>query len=143
MMLQYYKHFTFINAFYRVVFCYRYITYTEWTTLYGGKRVGPETTGFRRLPFDHCCLCLKPFENPYCDNHGNIFELQAIVAYLKKFKTNPVTGEVGLFLVTDMFSLYHYFPSSHLHCLVVVSTFFLSTCWLLLSCLVLAERWNV
>lgn len=70
-----------------------YLTYTEWTTLYGGKRAGPETTGFRRLPFDHCCLCLQPFETPYCDNQGNIFELQEIVAYLKKFKTNPVTGE--------------------------------------------------
>jgi peptidyl-prolyl cis-trans isomerase-like protein 2 len=76
-------------------FCYRYLTYTEWTTLYGGKRAGPETAGFRRLPFDHCCLCLQPFETPYCDNQGNIFELQEIVAYLKKFKTNPVTGEVG------------------------------------------------
>ncbi|KDR06370.1 peptidyl-prolyl cis-trans isomerase-like 2 [Zootermopsis nevadensis] len=70
-----------------------YLTYTEWTTLYGGKRTGPETSSFRRLPFDHCCLCLQPFENPYCDKQGNIFELQAIVAYLKKFKTNPVTGE--------------------------------------------------
>lgn len=70
-----------------------YLTYTEWTTLYGGKRSGPETTGFRRLPFDHCCLCLQPFVHPYCDSDGNIFELQAIVTYLKKFKTNPVTGE--------------------------------------------------
>jgi peptidyl-prolyl cis-trans isomerase-like protein 2 len=73
----------------------RYITYTEWTTLYGGKRSGPETSGFRRLPFDHCCVCLQPFVHPYCDSDGNIFELQAVVTYLKKFKTNPVTGKVG------------------------------------------------
>jgi hypothetical protein len=85
------KIFCFINVFVIV----RYLTYTEWTTLYGGKRTGPETSTFRRLPFDHCCLCLQPFEHPYCDKQGNIFELQAVVAYLKKFKSNPVTGEVG------------------------------------------------
>jgi hypothetical protein len=85
------------NKFMLIVYLFfgRYITYTEWTTLYGGKRSGPETTGFRRLPFDHCCLCLQPFVHPYCDSDGNIFELQAIVAYLNKFKTNPVTGKVG------------------------------------------------
>lgn len=71
-----------------------YLTYTEWTTLYGGKRSGPEASDFRRLPFDHCCVSLQPFEHPYCDLDGNIFELQAIVDYIKKFKTNPVTGKV-------------------------------------------------
>ncbi|KAJ9584118.1 hypothetical protein L9F63_021527, partial [Diploptera punctata] len=70
-----------------------YLTYTEWTTLYGGKKAGPETSNFRRLPFDHCCVSLQPFEHPYCDKQGNIFELQAIVDFLKKFKSNPVTGE--------------------------------------------------
>ncbi|XP_039292291.1 RING-type E3 ubiquitin-protein ligase PPIL2 [Nilaparvata lugens] len=70
-----------------------YITYTEWTTLYGGKREGPEKSDFRRLPFDHCCVSLQPFEHPYCDQDGNIFELQAIVDFLKKFKVNPVTGK--------------------------------------------------
>nr|XP_013190079.1 unnamed protein product [Amyelois transitella] len=73
-----------------------YITYTEWTTLYGGKRSGTsreEDTTFKRLPFDHCCLCLQPFDDPYCDTDGNIFELQAIIDFLKKFKVNPVTGK--------------------------------------------------
>lgn len=70
-----------------------YLTCTEWTTLYGGKKDGPETATFRRLPFDHCCVSLQPFEHPYCDRDGNIFELQAIVDYLKKYKTNPVTGK--------------------------------------------------
>lgn len=70
-----------------------YLTCTEWTNLYGGKKDGPETATFRRLPFDHCCVSLQPFEHPYCDRDGNIFELQAIVDYLKKYKTNPVTGK--------------------------------------------------
>ncbi|XP_063531302.1 RING-type E3 ubiquitin-protein ligase PPIL2 [Cydia strobilella] len=73
-----------------------YITYTEWTTLYGGKRSGTaveEDTSFKRLPFDHCCLCLQPLEDPYCDADGNVFELQAFLEFVKKFKINPVTGK--------------------------------------------------
>ncbi|VVC95358.1 unnamed protein product [Leptidea sinapis] len=73
-----------------------YLTYTEWTTLYGGKRSGTaveEDTTFKRLPFDHCCLCLQPFDQAYCDGDGNIFELQAIIDFIKKYKINPVTGK--------------------------------------------------
>ncbi|XP_001602955.1 RING-type E3 ubiquitin-protein ligase PPIL2 [Nasonia vitripennis] len=75
-----------------------YLTYTEWTTLYGGKMSGTssetsEDTTFRRLPFDHCCLSLQPFEHPYCDAQGNIFELEALLPYVKHFKHNPVTGK--------------------------------------------------
>ncbi|XP_047527968.1 RING-type E3 ubiquitin-protein ligase PPIL2 [Vanessa atalanta] len=73
-----------------------YITHTEWTTIYGGKRSGTlieEDTSFKRLPFDHCCLCLQPFNEPFCDADGNIFELQPVIPFLKKFKVNPVTGK--------------------------------------------------
>ncbi|CAG9862117.1 unnamed protein product [Phyllotreta striolata] len=72
-----------------------YITYTEWSTLYGGKKMGhgPKDENFRRLPFDHCCLSLQPYEIPYSDLDGNIFDLPALIPYLKKFKTNPVTGK--------------------------------------------------
>ncbi|XP_020718823.1 RING-type E3 ubiquitin-protein ligase PPIL2 [Bombus terrestris] len=74
-----------------------YLTYTEWTTLYGGKKSGSseatEDTTFRRLPYDHCCLTLQPFQHPYCDQQGNIFELEAILEYIKKLKHNPVTGK--------------------------------------------------
>lgn len=72
-----------------------YLTYTEWTTLYGGKKSGQysqEEENFKRLPFDHCCLSLQPFEIPYCDLDGNIFDLNALLPFLKKFKVNPVTG---------------------------------------------------
>uniref|UniRef100_A0A1B6CWT2 RING-type E3 ubiquitin-protein ligase PPIL2 n=1 Tax=Clastoptera arizonana TaxID=38151 RepID=A0A1B6CWT2_9HEMI len=71
-----------------------YLTCTEWITLYGGKRDGPETSNnFKRLPIDHCCVSLQPFDNPYCDPDGNIYEYEAILLYLKKFKTNPVSGK--------------------------------------------------
>ena len=33
------------------------------------------------------------FEHPYCDKDGNIFELQAIVDFIKNFKINPVSGD--------------------------------------------------
>ncbi|CAH0394272.1 unnamed protein product [Bemisia tabaci] len=70
-----------------------YITYSEWTTLYGGKKEGPEVSNFRRLPFNHCCVSLQPYENPYCDKDGNVFEYLAVLRYIKKFKHNPVTGK--------------------------------------------------
>ena len=74
-----------------------YLTATEWSTLYGGKKNtgydSKDVQDFRRLPFDHCALSLQPFENPYCDEDGNIFDLVHIVPYLKKFKVNPVTGK--------------------------------------------------
>ncbi|ODN05439.1 Peptidyl-prolyl cis-trans isomerase-like 2 [Orchesella cincta] len=73
-----------------------YLTFTEWSTLYGGKRpksMQQDNSEFQRLPYDHCALSLQPFENPYCDAHGNIFELTALVPFLKKFKVNPITGE--------------------------------------------------
>lgn len=52
-----------------------------------------EDTTFRRLPFDHCCLSLQPFEHPYCDLQGNVFELEALLPYVKHLKHNPVTGK--------------------------------------------------
>lgn len=47
---------------------------------------------FKRLPFDFCCLSHVPFENPYADKDGNLFELEAIVNFIKQFKKNPITG---------------------------------------------------
>lgn len=76
---------------------HRYVTATEWKTLYGGKKAtnsnDPDVKDFRRLPFDHCALSLQPYENPYVDEDGNIFDLVHIVPYLKRFKVNPVTGK--------------------------------------------------
>lgn len=72
----------------------RYLTYTEWTTLYGGKLEAPEKEPFRRLPFNYCCVSLQPFQHPYCDEDGNMFELEAVMEYYQKYKHNPVTGKV-------------------------------------------------
>lgn len=46
------------------------------------------------MPFDYCCLTHVPFENPIADQHGNIYELDAIVSFIKHFKRNPITGAI-------------------------------------------------
>ncbi|XP_014085834.2 RING-type E3 ubiquitin-protein ligase PPIL2 [Bactrocera oleae] len=73
-----------------------YLTYTEWSELYGGKKVESaenEHIKFKRLPFDHCCITMVPFDTPYCDVEGNVFSLEAIHAFIKTFKVNPITGK--------------------------------------------------
>ena len=77
---------------------YSYLTASEWKHLYGGKKDGhgdsKDLSDYRRLPLDHCSLSLQPYENPYCDEDGNIFDLAHIVPYIKKHKSNPVTGKL-------------------------------------------------
>lgn len=72
------------------------MTYTEWSQFYGGKKLESgenEHVKFKRLPFDCCSITMIPFEIPYCDLDGNIFELSAIIDFLKTFKINPITGK--------------------------------------------------
>lgn len=74
----------------------RYLTYTEWSQYYGGKKLEStenEHIKFKRLPFDCCSITMCPFETPYSDLDGNIFELSAIIDFLKAFKVNPVSGK--------------------------------------------------
>ncbi|XP_064106496.1 RING-type E3 ubiquitin-protein ligase PPIL2-like [Macrobrachium nipponense] len=73
-----------------------YLTSTEWSTLYGGYKAASHSgskADFRRLPLTHCALSLVPFNHPYVDQHGNVFDLEALLPFLRKFKVNPVTGE--------------------------------------------------
>ncbi|XP_020794007.1 RING-type E3 ubiquitin-protein ligase PPIL2 [Boleophthalmus pectinirostris] len=70
-----------------------YITCTEYTHFYGGKRTVIPQANFRRLPFDHCSLSLQPFEYPVCTKEGHVFDLLSIVPWIKKYGTNPITGE--------------------------------------------------
>ena len=102
------------------------MTATEWSTLYGGKRKrsanDPDFKDFRRLPIDHCALSLQPWENPYCDEDGNIFDLVHIVPYLKKFKVNPVTGKP--FSATQLTKLnVHKNSKGEPHCPVMFKVF--------------------
>ncbi|KAI8139556.1 peptidyl-prolyl cis-trans isomerase-like 2 [Fennellomyces sp. T-0311] len=76
-----------------------YITHSEWSGEVGQHSASSGTTGqrkgagFRRLPFYCCSLSLQPFDHPVCTPDGIIFDLIHIIPYIKKYGTNPVTGE--------------------------------------------------
>ncbi|KAG0089982.1 Peptidyl-prolyl cis-trans isomerase cyp8 [Podila epicladia] len=77
-----------------------YITHSEWSNefseggmTFGGAGGRRQAQIFRRLPFNCCSLSLQPFEHPVCTEDGIIFDLVNIIPYLKKFGTNPATGE--------------------------------------------------
>ena len=44
------------------------------------------------MPFDHCALSLQPWEAPYADKDGNVFDLVHIVPYMKKYKVKVNAG---------------------------------------------------
>lgn len=46
-----------------------------------------------KLPFDCCALTLKPFETPVATREGTIYELLAIIPFLKQHGTDPMTGK--------------------------------------------------
>ncbi|KAG5518597.1 hypothetical protein PMAC_002993 [Pneumocystis sp. 'macacae'] len=80
-----------------------YITNSEWSGIDGqhstatGIAKRKITQSFSLLPFQYCNLSLQPFENPVCSineaNEATIFELLHIIPYIKKHRTNPITGE--------------------------------------------------
>ncbi|CAH0479951.1 unnamed protein product [Peronospora belbahrii] len=69
-----------------------FITQTEHKYLYGGKK--QETCrAYKRLPFNCCAITLCPFTNPVCTREGHLFDLEAVVPYVKEHKINPTTGK--------------------------------------------------
>ncbi|MGH0185224.1 UNVERIFIED_CONTAM: hypothetical protein FKN15_017517 [Acipenser sinensis] len=87
-----------------------YITCAEYTHLYGGKKPVYMIVDLSLLlslslqPFEYpmctpeghvfdLLLSLQPFEYPMCTPEGHVFDLLSIVPWVKKFGTNPATGE--------------------------------------------------
>eukprot|EP00484_Ammonia_sp_Unknown_P010398 CAMPEP_0197076744 /NCGR_PEP_ID=MMETSP1384-20130603/212269_1 /TAXON_ID=29189 /ORGANISM="Ammonia sp." /LENGTH=593 /DNA_ID=CAMNT_0042515603 /DNA_START=15 /DNA_END=1796 /DNA_ORIENTATION=- len=68
-----------------------FITRTEWNTEWGGYK--EKKTVKRQLPFYCCALSLQPFDHPYCSKDGYVFDLTAILPYVKKHKSHPITGQ--------------------------------------------------
>ncbi|XP_043924710.1 RING-type E3 ubiquitin-protein ligase PPIL2 [Protopterus annectens] len=99
-----------------------YITCTEYTNFYGGKKAEIPQSNFRRLAFDHCSLSLQPFEYPVCTSDGHIFDLLNIVPWIKKYGTNPISGEK--LDVKNLIKLhFHKNNDGKYHCPVLYSIF--------------------
>ncbi|DBA01527.1 TPA: hypothetical protein N0F65_004877 [Lagenidium giganteum] len=69
-----------------------FITQTEHKYLYGGKHEQVRRA-YRRLPFNCCAITLCPFKNPVATRQGHLFDIEAIVPYIKQHQINPVTGK--------------------------------------------------
>lgn len=52
-----------------------------------------KNTVLAKLPFDHCALTLKPFETPVCTTDGTVYELLAIIPFIRQHGTDPMTGK--------------------------------------------------
>ena len=76
-----------------------YQTATEWKTEGGGfKRGGvASSSGGDSLPFHCCALSFAPFTDPVMlldgDGGADVFEITALVPFIQKHGTNPVTGK--------------------------------------------------
>lgn len=76
----------------------------------GGIMSKKPKANFRRLPFYCCALSLQPFEHPVCSPNGTVFDLLNIIPYLKKYGTNPVTGQK---LQADQLVKLNFFKNEH------------------------------
>jgi peptidyl-prolyl cis-trans isomerase-like protein 2 len=79
-----------------------WISNKELTMEWGGKteeHLKSKQDDFHRTPFNFCNLTMQAFEDPYCtvdsadNNTAIVFDLLAIVPYIKKHHKNPITGE--------------------------------------------------
>ena len=71
---------------------------------------------YKALPFDCCALSLSPFKTPVGTKEGHVFDLEAIVSYLKAHdNTHPITG--SKLFVKDLVKL-HFFmnDAGQYHC---------------------------
>ena len=72
-----------------------YMRAGEWSGQYGGKQKSLTGGGVtaRTLPFNCCALTLNPFTAPMCNRTGVMFDVMAILPFLKENGIDPTTGE--------------------------------------------------
>lgn len=75
-----------------------YITHAEHSGALGqhsasSRGAQSKHTVLAKLPFDHCALTLKPFETPVCTQDGTVYDLLAIIPFLRQHGTDPMTGK--------------------------------------------------
>eukprot|EP00940_MAST-03C_sp_MAST-3C-sp2_P002130 g2130.t1 len=98
-----------------------YVSQTEHKYLYGGRREKREVVA-RAVPFDHCQLTFRPWQNPVGTADGSVFELLAILPYIRKHKTHPITGKK--IKAKDLKKLtFHRNKDGKIHCPVTMKVF--------------------
>eukprot|EP00914_Ancora_sagittata_P002435 GHVO01005363.1.p1 GENE.GHVO01005363.1~~GHVO01005363.1.p1 ORF type:complete len:500 (+),score=117.91 GHVO01005363.1:21-1520(+) len=69
-----------------------YIIASEHARDWGGYKKKKEGLPFRVLPFDCCAYTLSPFKNPVVTRGGMVFDIDAILKFIRVHKKNPVDG---------------------------------------------------
>ncbi|KIY92185.1 peptidyl-prolyl cis-trans isomerase-like2 [Monoraphidium neglectum] len=69
-----------------------YITAKEHAEEWGGFKDRSRGAPFARLPFNCCAITFTPFEDPVCTDDGIIYDIVAVVPYVRKFGRHPVKG---------------------------------------------------
>jgi len=64
---------------------------TEWAEDGRGFKARKQSP-YAKLPLHCCALSLQPFETPVATRDGEVFEARNIIAYIKRFGVNPVSG---------------------------------------------------
>eukprot|EP01135_Chromosphaera_perkinsii_P002964 Nk52_evm75s230 gene=Nk52_evmTU75s230 len=100
-----------------------YLTAKEWSSVYGGKASSLEgRSKYKRLPFDCCSLTFSPFRDPVCTAKGAVYDIVNVVPYIKKYKTDPVSGEP--LTTKDLIKLhFHKNKEGQYHCPVTYKVF--------------------
>ena len=100
-----------------------YVTQSQmakWEGYGGHKRARKQD--FKRLPFDCCSLSLRPTTKPMITKQGHVFDFINVIPWLKKFKSNPITGEK--MEAKDLISVtFHKNTEDKYHCPVLYGIF--------------------
>lgn len=95
---------------------------TEWAQDGAGFKDRKKATPFSKLPLECCFLSLQPFDKPVGTREGQVFEVQFIIGYIKRYGRNPVSG--GKLEVSDLVPLhFHKNNEGHYHCPVTYKVF--------------------
>lgn len=93
---------------------------TEWAQDGAGYKAKKNV--FAKLPLECCFLSLQPFDKPVGTRDGQVFDVQFIIPYIKRFGRNPVGG--GRLEVGDLVPLtFHKNVDGQIHCPVTFKAF--------------------
>jgi len=83
-----------------------YITCSEYTNDFGGKKQVISKNPFTPLSYANCCLSFQPFEDPVLTPDGYVYDIVNIVPFIQTYKVEPMTGNP--ISVKDIIKLHFY-----------------------------------